>query len=74
MIAAALIDGLGHIVAANTGREKMLQGPLVVAGAGALGVLGTYLAKSSQHGRTLRTQRVRAPAPQPAPRRSPSRS
>lgn len=74
LVAAALIDGVGHIVAASTGRGKLLQGPLVVAGAGALGVLGTYLARSSRHARTVRTQRAQAPASQRAPRRPPSRS
>lgn len=74
LVAAALIDGVGHIVAASTGQGTKLQGPLLVAGAGALGVLGTYLAKSSQQGRTVRAQRAQAPAPQRAPRRPPSRS
>ncbi|WP_131103845.1 ABC1 kinase family protein [Ornithinimicrobium sufpigmenti] len=72
VIAAALIDGVGHIVAASTGRGKPLQGPLVVAGAGALGVLGAYLARNSK--RTLGTERYRAPAPRWTQRRGPSQS
>ncbi|WP_202876932.1 ABC1 kinase family protein [Ornithinimicrobium humiphilum] len=54
LIAAALIDGVGHIVATNQGKGRALQGPLVIAGAGALGALGTYLARGSLRGIPLR--------------------
>lgn len=50
MIAAALINGLGGIIASDEGRWRRLKGPLVVGGAGALGALGGYLARSVARG------------------------
>lgn len=52
VIAAALINGLGGIIASDQGRWRRLKGPLVVGGAGALGALGGYLAKGSLRGRS----------------------
>lgn len=50
LIAAALVNGVGQIVANNTGRWRRWRGPLVVAGAGTVGALGTYLARASARG------------------------
>ncbi|TFV66520.1 UNVERIFIED_ORG: hypothetical protein E4P37_05855 [Bacillus sp. AZ43] len=47
VIAAALINGVGQIVAASPGRWAVLRGPLVVGGAGALAALGAYLRKTA---------------------------
>lgn len=54
VIAAALINGVGQIVANNAGRWQPWQGPLVAAGAGTLGALGAYLARASVRGRGRR--------------------
>lgn len=47
VVAAALINGMGHIIASDEGRWRRLKGPLVVGGAGTLGAIGGYLAKGA---------------------------
>src|SRR5699024_2607807 len=48
VIAAALINGVGQIVASDAGRWKAWQGPLITAGAASLAALSGYLARSSR--------------------------
>lgn len=59
VIAAALINGVGQIVASNAGRWKAWQGPLITAGAASLAALSGYLARSSRakHDRDARRRR-----------------
>lgn len=74
IIAAALIHGVGQIVATNAGRWRAWQGPLVVAGAGTLGALGAYLVRSTGSGRGSRRQRSPAIPTSPVAQRGVNRS
>lgn len=56
-IAAALIGGVGRVVAADSRQYRSWEEPLVRTGFAALGALGAYLVGSSlrsRGGRTLR--------------------
>ncbi|MGO0577137.1 ABC1 kinase family protein [Ornithinimicrobium panacihumi] len=54
VIAAALINGLGGIIASDSGRWRRLKGPLVVGGGAALGALGSYLSTGTVRRRPRR--------------------
>ncbi len=57
MIAAAFIDGMAELMAADSERSRFTQRPVLSIGVGAIGTLGSYLAYTARRGsRRRRTQ------------------